>query len=96
MMAFKEVLEAAQQLSLAEKMAIIQVLQREIDEDSKPITREQLLAEIEARREAGVLGDHESLMGKYANPDAAAVTDEELHEYLRQVGKEWEEELDEL
>jgi hypothetical protein len=92
---FEELVQAARKLSPEYKSALIQTLQTEIITSPVQLTRERAIAELEARRAAGLFDTVESLYGKYARPDLD-ISDEELNAYLREVGKEWEAELDEL
>lgn len=59
-------------------------------------TREQLIDELNDLRAAGVFDDTESLYGKYANPDAPEMSEEDTHAELHAIATEWEQELDEL
>ena len=59
-------------------------------------TREQLIDELNTLRAAGVFEDTQSLYGKYANPNAPEMSEEELHAELHAIATEWEQELDEL
>lgn len=90
---FQEIVQAVHQLSPAQKNVLIHSLQVEIYDEE--FTREQAMAELEALRRAGAFVGVESLYGKYARPDTIEVSDEELNAYLRNVGKAWEEELNE-
>jgi hypothetical protein len=89
---FEELLEAAQKLSPEKKAALVATLQR--THISKLPTREQVLAEHQARIAAGAFRNVKSMRNKYANPNAPEMSEEELHNFLREIGKEWEEELD--
>lgn len=59
-------------------------------------TREELIAELEALRAAGVFDKPQSLFGKYANPNAPDLSAQELHAQLHAIATEWEQELDEF
>jgi hypothetical protein len=95
MVTFEQVYRLAEQLPLAEQLRLIAQLREKLNRSSGSVTREQLLAEFERKKVAGVFENSESLYGKYKNP-AVDVSEEELNEYLIQVGREWEEEMDEL
>jgi hypothetical protein len=92
---FEELVEAAQKLRPEQKAALVQTLQPEIVFEEIPLTREQAIAELEALRAAGAFNGVESMRGKYAHPELD-VSGEELNAYLREVGTEWEKELDDL
>ncbi len=94
-LSLEAIVEAAQQLSPEEKTALIYVLQRDVAAHSVPLTRERIVAELAALREAGAFTSVESLAGKYVRPDID-VSDAELNAYLRDTGSEWEQDLDEL
>lgn len=91
---FQEIVQAARQLS-PEQQAML-VLSLQLDAPEEEFTREQAIAELNALRAAGAFENVESLYGKYANPNVPDVSDEELTAYLREVGKAWEEDLNEL
>lgn len=93
---FTELVKAAHQLSHAEKVALLRTLQPEVAIEETGLTREQAIAELEALRAAGAFEHIDSMRGKYARPDLAEVSDEELNAYLRAIGTDWEEELDDL
>lgn len=90
------VVELAAQLTPADQEALATWLQ------SKPriqrdmgVTREQLLAKHARLLAEGAFDDVESLRNKYARP-GLDISPEALDAYLREIGTEWEEELDEL
>lgn len=89
---FETIVQAAHELSPAQKMALIFSLQRETTQEVE-LTREQALAELEALRAAGAFNTVDSLRGKYANPDIE-ITDEELNAYLHEIGTAWEQDID--
>lgn len=58
-------------------------------------TREELIRDAEILRQTPVRpGD--SLLGKYANPNAAEMSEEEFHAQMHAIATEWEQELDEF
>ena len=59
-------------------------------------TREELIQELNDLRAAGAFKDVTSLYGKYANPNAPEVSEEDFHAGLHAIATEWEEELDEF
>ena len=63
--------------------------------DSGP-TREELIAELASLRAEGAFENVESLYGRFANPNAAEMSAEDLHAQLRGISSEWEQELDEF
>lgn len=93
--AFEELVEAAHQLTLVQKTALIHSLQWSVANEEVSLTREQAIAELEALRAAGAFDKVESLRGKYASP-RPDISEDELNDYLRQIGREWESELDDL
>lgn len=96
MVTFEQVYMLAEQLKEEEQAALAEkLLAKRPRKFTGQVTREMLLAEHERLKAAGAFENVESLRGKYANP-AVDVSEEELNEYLIQVGREWEEEIDEL
>jgi hypothetical protein len=59
-------------------------------------TRDELIAELEAKRAAGQFDKVESLYGKFANPDVPDMSEEEFHAQLHAIATEWEQELDDF
>lgn len=96
MLTFTELVKAAHQLAPEEKVALLRSLQADVPTEETRLTREQAIVELEALRAAGAFEHIDSMRGKYARPDLSGVTDEELNAYLREVGTEWEAELDDL
>jgi hypothetical protein len=93
---FEELIQAVHQLKPEQKRALIQTLQPEIGaDDDQSLTRGQALAELEALRLAGAFEHVESLYGKYAR-SGVQVGNDELNDYLHQIGNEWEQDLDDL
>jgi hypothetical protein len=93
---FEELVQAAQKLSPEKKAALVATLQPSIaDEDEDEPTIEQLNAELEALRASGAFKNVESMYGLYANA-AAELSEDELFQQLREIGTEWEKELDEF
>lgn len=58
-------------------------------------SRQELLEDVEALRRTAVQPGS-GLMGKYANPDAPDLSDEELSAQLHAIATEWEQELDDF
>lgn len=87
---FEELIQAVDKLSPAQKTVLRQHLQPNI-----PFSLEDELAELATLRRAGAFEGGEDLFGKYARPDIE-VSEEELNTYLREIGRAWEQELDEL
>lgn len=56
-------------------------------------TREELLAEAEALRQQPARAE-DRLLGRYASPQAAALSAEEFHAQIHAIASEWEQELD--
>jgi len=95
-MSFEEVLEKAEQLTSEERLRLVKELQAKLPPPlDYGITREQLAAEMDELRASGAFEKAESLYGKFSNPKVD-VSDEEVNEYLHEIGTEWEEEMDEL
>ncbi len=89
----EQVLELVKQLTPAERLILERKLSEEMEEVD--VTREILLAEHQRLKAMGGFENVQSLANAFANPEVD-VSDEELNEYLRQIGKEWEAELDDL
>ncbi len=77
---FEEIIQAAHKLTPAQREALIRSLQ--------PANR------IPAP-EHGLAKSSESLRDKYARP-GVDISDESLNAYLHEIGKTWEQELDDL
>ncbi|MHB8628634.1 MAG: hypothetical protein ACYDBJ_16500 [Aggregatilineales bacterium] len=90
---FEEIVQAAQKLTPPQKSALIHTLQPDFEITS--LTREQAIADLEALRAAGAFEHVDSLFGKFAAPNVTWDADE-LDTFLREVGTEWESEMDEL
>lgn len=58
-------------------------------------TREELIQDSEILRNTPVNPDN-SLLGKYANPHAPEMSEEEFHAQMHAIVTEWEQELDDL
>ena len=86
-----QIVQLAEKLTPIERMVLIQRL----EPDEAPLTREQAIAELEMLRAAGAFDQVESMRGKYARPDLN-ISDDELNTYLREIGREWEQDIDQL
>ena len=86
---FTELMQAVQKLTPEQKATLRRAL------EASP-TREQLIAELEAQRAAGVFKQVESMRNQYANPDLAHLTDQDLTTTIHDAATEWEQELDEF
>lgn len=95
MVTFEQVYELAGQLPLAEQLRLIAQLREKLNRSSGSVTREQLLAEFERKKAAGVFDKSGSLRGKYANPDVD-VSEEELMATIREIRDQWKEDFPEL
>jgi hypothetical protein len=95
-MTFEQVLESAKQLSLEERALLVEQLQGTL---LPPITygstREELLAEFERRKAAGVFNNLESLRGKFGRPDLN-ISEEELNATIREIRDQWKEDWEGL
>lgn len=91
---FEELVEAAQKLSPAKKAAL---LRRLTSNNNAPnvLTRESVIEQLKTLREAGAFSKVESLRGVYARSDLH-IDQDELASYLLEVGKEWEQDVDDL
>lgn len=58
-------------------------------------TRQELLRDAEILRQTPVRPD-DSLLGKYANPNAPEISEEAFHAQMHAIATEWEQELDEF
>jgi len=58
-------------------------------------TREELIRDAEILRQTQVLPGN-NLLGKYANPNIAEMSEEEFHAQMHAIATEWEQELDEF
>jgi len=63
--------------------------------ESSPM-REELVDDLEHLRQQGAFHNTESLYGKFANPNAPEMSEDEFHAQLRALTTEWEQELDDL
>lgn len=81
---FREIAQAAEQLSTDERAALIELLQATLPVQAQ-VTREQLLRELESLRAAGAFENVESLYGVLAT-DMPPLSEEELNEYLHKIG----------
>ena len=70
-------------------------LRQKVNRSSGSVTREQLMAEFERKRQTGVFENAESLYGKYANPNAD-VSSEDLLATIREIRDQWKEDFPEL
>ncbi len=69
--------------------------QRQYQESYRSPTREELIQDAQILRGTPVQpGD--TLFGKYANPNAPEMTEEEFHAQMHAIATEWEQELDDL
>jgi hypothetical protein len=91
-----DVYQAAMQLPPEDRNTLIQrlQLQKRLNQ-SEPVTREALLAELERRRAAGLYENLESLEGKFARP-GTEVNPDEVEAYLYSLNNEWESDLDDI
>lgn len=94
-LSFDEIVQAAHKLTPEEKAVLAQSLWEDSPSNGIRITRTFALTEFRFLKGAGAFENVESLMGKYARPDLD-ISEEELNAYLREVGSEWEQELDDL
>lgn len=58
-------------------------------------TREELIHEVEILRQTPVRSG-DTLLGKYASPNAPEMSEEEFHAQMYTIVTEWEQELDEF
>jgi hypothetical protein len=96
---FEQVVRLVDQLSIEERRRLVEHIQEETPFVRQPrahVTRESLLAEHARRKADGAFENVESLRNKFSSSALDNVTDEEIHEYLRQASTEWEEEIDEF
>ncbi len=92
----ESVLQLAQQLDPAQRLLVAMRLEAGIPDAERPLAlREALQSDLAQQRAQGIFVHAESLYGKYATP-GVEWEEAELDAYLREVGKEWERELDEL
>ena len=92
------VVELAEQLTPADQVALVEHLQ--VDRYVPPpldmgITREALLAKHARLLAEEAFENVESLRNRYARP-GLDISAEELDAYLREIGTEWEKELNEF
>ena len=95
---FEELVKVVQQLSPEQKMVLMQTLEissADFEYEEGP-TRLQLIAELVELQLAGAFNNATSMRNMYANPHTPSLSGEELDAYLREIGTEWEDELDEL
>lgn len=89
-----QVLQMIDQLSVADRAALIRYLQMPAYQQG-PITLEMIKAEHARRLAAGAFEKATSLRNKYAKPELN-LSDEELRTSIKAFSREWEEELDDL
>jgi hypothetical protein len=90
---FEDLLEAVKALDAPQKAVVLRVL-HQAPAPSSRVTREELIAEHEARRAAGAFEHVESLFNKYDN--GRDITYEEIEAAIHEASTEWEKELDEF
>lgn len=95
MVTFEQVYKLAEQLPPDEQLLLIAQLRQKVSHRLGSVTREELLAEFERKRQAGVFEKAESLYGKYANPNSD-VSSEDLQVTIRQIRDQWKEDFPEL
>ena len=98
---YDEVAKLAEQLSSSEQLKLIYHLRMKQATQYAQVslqspTREELIQELGALRATGAFDSVESLYGKYANPSAPDLSEEEFHAELHKIATEWEQELDEF
>ena len=59
-------------------------------------TREELIEELDNLRAAGKFDNVVSFYGKFANPNAPEMSEEDFHAQLHAIATEWEQELDDF
>lgn len=92
---YEDILEQVGQLKPSEQKALLEHLQAKWQpQASGRVTREMILAEMEQKRAEGAYENVESLRNKYASPNFENVTFKEIDDYLIEIGREWEEEID--
>lgn len=106
---FEEVLKLAEQLERDEQDLLIYRLRvkqikghepeiiepSELWNKSSSPTREELMRQVEILRGTPVRSG-DILLGKYANPNAPEMSEEEFHAQMHTIATEWEQELDEF
>lgn len=90
----QQVLHLAERLSASERVVLIRHL-LEMSGDSRATTLEDVRAEHERRKVAGVFTPTISLMGKYAQPGVDLSFDT-IQSAIHDSAAEWEHELDEF
>jgi hypothetical protein len=89
---FEELVTAARKLPRSKKAALVQALR---ESPGGSLTREDVIAELEALRTSGAFNDVESLYGKYPH-SGVEPSEDELHTTLHEAATQWEDELDEF
>jgi hypothetical protein len=89
-----QIMQLADQLSQAEQVKLLLFLQHNLQAAS-PVTREQLLAEMDLLRAAGAFDGVESLRNRYADPDTD-LSDEALRASIDTFATEWKQDIDGL
>lgn len=90
---FEQVVQLAEQLTPEERAALVDYLQS--TQPTGRLTLADIQAEHRRRLTAGAFVNQESLYGKYAAP-AEQWGDGELEAYRREIGSQWEDDLDDL
>lgn len=93
---YQEVLQAATQLTPDERGRLLVDLKSTLEEEIDWELRAKLMAEFERRKAMGAFEKAESLYGKYAKPGTSHIDEAEFHDYFREIGSEWQDELDEF
>lgn len=94
-MSLDDIYRAARRLPLDEQEELIQRLQR-ARKDKGRETRDEIIAELQRRRAAGLFDNIQSLRNAYATEGQPNVTDEELRREIRENSTRWKQDIDEL
>jgi hypothetical protein len=90
---FDQLLQAVQRLTDEQKAILRDQLW---EETHTPVSRESLIAELQALRASGAFENVESLRNAFYTPAMESLTTEQLLADLHRIATEWEQELDEF
>lgn len=91
---FEQVVRAVHRWRPEQRAALVTTLQT--DEAASELTREQLIAELDALRATEAFGNIDSLRDQYPSPALWDVTDEELRAVIREAATEYKTDLETL
>lgn len=91
---FEQVVRAVHRWRPEQKAALLTTLQNE--QTASELTREQLIAELDALRAAGAFDHVDSLRDQYPSPALNGVSDQQLRAAIREAATEYKTDILEL